>query len=196
MLILLHMFGYIEYISIASIFLKINNSAVLVLTLATKGHGSFKNIKASPKCSLFLISMIFISLSKYEFPALFIILLLSVINIGFKKLSIFIIFLLYLLFIYDKLYFPKLFFPKYFLIDSSGLFKLMHIFRLTIPLLTNIISLMKSPSCKIISPLIDSMGFIEVITFTIKSALFTSLKNIKFCIKDLYISIINLFFKE
>ena len=66
LLILFQILGYKEYISIASNFFNNNNSAVFVLILAFKGLLSFKNIKASPKCSLFLISIIFKSVLLFE----------------------------------------------------------------------------------------------------------------------------------
>ena len=59
-----------------------------------------------------------------------------------------------------------------------------------------IISSITSPSWINKSPLIDKIGFKEVTILTKKSEFSNVLKNWKFCINGLYISIIKLFCKD
>ena len=68
-----------------------------------------------------------------------------------------------------------------------------NISKLSIPFLINIISSITSLSLTKISSFIDNIGFIDVTNFTKKSELSKYLKNKKFLIIGLYISIIKLF---
>ena len=224
LLILLHIWGKLVDILIASIFFKKYNSLFFDLTLTLNGLLCSKNIITSPKCSFFLIPKILtylissFSFSFSEIVCLFPnealkilwpipdskILLLNPVFLS-KVLLNFVF--LKLLFIFEDKIIEVPFFgsnalcdlnigiSKYLLTFSWGLDILIGNSTDKIPCLTNIISSTISLSFIKISFLYAITGLKESITLTIKSVFWKFLKNIKLLIIGLYISQIKLFLR-